>query len=384
VAVLVLLLVTVSASRSVSATDASGADAVVMPPSGAELQTFAEPTYEGLWLDTGDRSAVATAFESEFAADVPPILWTGNHEICDAGASSAASRLASIRRVNFYRAMAGVPAVITEDLELSAKAQMGAIMMSAEGTLTHNPPSSFACFTETGQQAAANSNLYLGRTGPEAIDGYIEDPGPDNDDVGHRNTILHPPTENMGVGDVAGTEDGYSSNVLWVFDDRVFDEDSPRRPEVREAQRFVAWPPRGYVPAELVHPRWSFMMAGADFSQAEVTVHRSDGVAAGSQVPLQVVKRIGAPGHVPLPTIVWEPEIDAEFETDQTYLVVISGVEPLITPNPVEVSPFDAGTVRPSASEAAPTSYAYTVSILGRTPGPDLMIEDFLAAITVS
>ncbi len=253
------------------------------------------------WIDTSNRDAVAVAFAGEYAGDAPEMDWTGNYETCRPGQASERLALATLRRVNFYRAMAGVPAGVELNADFSAKAQHAALAMSATGRLSHTPDQTFDCLTVVGQEAAANSNLYLGRTGPSAIDGYIEDPGDRNRDVGHRNTILHPPTSEIGVGHVAGSDTAYPANALWVFDAGVFDDTPP----LREADGFVAWPPRGFVPPELVYPRWSFGLAGADFDNAEVTM-----TSGGRTIALDVVARLSLEGYVPSPIIVWEPVAD--------------------------------------------------------------------------
>lgn len=357
-------------------------DAAGPQESGARPRSISTSRSETTWLDTDDRAAVVAGYSSEFDTPPPVLAWDGDHERCEGGASSPDHRRATLDRVNFYRAMAGVPAVITEDPSFTAKAQAAALMMSVEGTLTHHPTDAFHCFSVAGQQAAANSNLHLGRTGPAAIDGYIEDPGPKNTDVGHRNTVLHPPTRTMGIGDVAASADGHAANALWVFDDRVFNETSlAERPEVREPARFVAWPPRGFVPSELVFPRWSFTLAGADFSAADVTVYRPLASASQRRVPLAVVDRVGAEGHVPLPTIVWEPLVELDPEQDQDYLVVVTGVRFFDDGH----GPSDGGhpllaTSTPSVSEP-PTTYAYTVRIVGRSPSGLLSPEGFLVSI---
>ncbi len=262
------------------------------------------------WLDTADRDVVWSAFENEFDDNASPMEWTGSYDGCRPGQSSEKLRKESIRRVNFYRAMAGVPATVTENSEYSAKAQYGALMMSSEGTLSHTPDESYACFTSTGADAAGNSNLYLGRSGPSAIDGYIQDPGDRNRDVGHRNTILHPPTTEMGVGHVSGNDDLYQSNVLWVFDKNVFSDPPP----LREESGFVAWPPRGHVPQEIVHPRWSFGLVDANFDAASVKM-----TVGAESVPLHVVARLSKAGHVPSPIIVWETSgpINSLYEQDK-------------------------------------------------------------------
>ncbi len=270
------------------------------------------------WINTDDRAAVIEAFTHWYGAPQPEVAWTGAYQGCSPGDSSDLLREATIDRVNFFRAMAGVPAAVQEDPGFSELAQAGALMMSAEGKLSHYPDHDYQCFTSDGELAAANSNLYLGRTGPWAVDGYIEDPGDKNVDVGHRITILHPPTTRMGVGHVAGDESRYPANVLWVFDDDVFDKTT----NVREQSGFVAWPPRGYVPGELVYPRWSFSLSEADLSAAELTM-----TANGEPIPYSIVARLSKEGEVPSSVLVWEPSQSVMQATeDITYTVSISGV----------------------------------------------------------
>ena len=258
--------------------------------------TIVEP-----WIDTSNRAAVAVAWAVERDRSTPEMDWSGSYDRCEAGGASRDLALATVGRVNFYRAMAGVPASVRLNDDYSEKAQHAALTMSATGRLSHAPDETFVCLDGTGREAAANSNLYLGRTGPSAIDGYIEDPGERNRDVGHRNTILHPPTTEMGVGHVAGREGSYPANALWVFDGNVFEAN----PSLREPDGFVAWPPRGYVPSDLVHPRWSFGLAGANFDQAAVSM-----TVEGRAVELDVVTRHSLTGYVPSPILVWEPRLD--------------------------------------------------------------------------
>ncbi len=320
------------------------------------------------WVDTQNRDAVAVAFATEYDHRTPDMEWTGNYETCQPGESSRSLAKATVRRVNFYRAMAGVPTGVTLSEEYSEKAQHAALSMSATGRLSHTPDQSFSCLSETASEAAANSNLYLGRTGPEAIDGYIEDPGERNRDVGHRNTILHPPTTEIGVGHVRGSDTAYPANALWVFDDGVFDDSPP----LRESDGFVAWPPRGFVPSELVYPRWSFGLADAVFDDATVTMTRN-----GEPIELEVVARLSLQGYVPSPIIVWEPVADlgsddSEIDTggvedgadssdgtgdgrveleaayDATYDIVVDGV----------------------VVDGVEVSFSYSVTIMGDRPVP--------------
>lgn len=319
------------------------------------------------WIDTDDREAVEAAFAGWHGESRSEVSWTGSYDGCFAGDSSDELRQATIDRVNYFRAMAGVPAVVEEDPKYSHLAQAGALMMSAEGQLSHYPDSDYACFSTDGETAAANSNLYLGRVGPWAVDGYIEDPGEKNIDVGHRITILHPPTTRMGVGHVAGDESRYPANVLWVFDDDVFEKDT----RVREDDGFVAWPPRGYVPGELVYPRWSFTLDAADFSDAELTM-----TANGQPVPHAVVARLSKDGEVPSSVLVWEPsQTVMEAAEDVTYSVTISGVgiqKPLRSLALADGDGNDASD-EPGRdvveNETVSATFSYDVTVLARNEG---------------
>lgn len=334
------------------------------------------------WIDTTNRDAVVVAYETEYHTEPPSMAWTGNYETCNPGDSSGTLALATVRRVNFYRAMAGVPTGVTLNDRYSEKAQHAALAMSATGRLSHTPDDSFACLSEDAAEAAANSNLYLGRTGPRAIDGYIEDPGERNRDVGHRNTILHPPTTEIGVGHVAGSRTAYPSNALWVFDDGVFDDS----PAMREPDGFVAWPPRGYVPNELVYPRWSFGLADADFENAVVTMTSGD-----EEISLEVVARLSLQGYVPSPIIVWEPAtdlgpVDAEADVGDVHLGTgegeAAGSGVLLT-KPAYDTTVDV-VVDGVVVDGTEVRFSYSVTILGtegETPDSDRTVLEYATQI---
>ena len=223
------------------------------------------------WVDIQDKEAVRQFYLTEYmASEGVDSEWTGDHASCNPGATSAAFKEAILRRINYFRAMSGVPAVQFQG-EYIQKAQSAALMMSVNRQLNHTPPETWTCYTDDGYEGASSSNLFLGVYGPSAISGYMYDPGSGNYFVGHRRWILYPQTQYMGTGDIP-PQNGYpSSNVLWVFDrDNMWGE----RPMTRES--YVAWPPPGYVPRQVVYPRWSFAYPQADFSDSTVDVTRDD------------------------------------------------------------------------------------------------------------
>ena len=297
----------------------------------------------GIWLDTMNRQAVIDSYNTEFSKVDPDIGWTGDRSTCTAGTTNPAYRTAIIDRVNWFRAMGGVPATVTENAGYSAKAQEAAVMMSVSDKLSHNPTeSSFDCWTSDGAEAAGKSNLYLGRTGPHAITGYMLDPGANNVSVGHRNWILHPTVQEFGTGDTPGPG-RQATNTLWVVDNTF-----AAQPSLRETQDFIAWPARGFVPGEVVFPRWSFSVRNGDFDNATVTTQRVENGNVTGTVSSPIVFQNQSAG-APFSILVWEPVgIDTNPTIDQTYRITVDNV--------------GLGSVT--------KSYSYEVTVLGDSPAP--------------
>jgi len=198
------------------------------------------------------------------------MAWTGTYAVNGAGDTSATYKDAVIRRINFFRALVGVPAAVSLNATFSAKAQQAALMMSANNALSHFPPTSWTFYTAEGSDAAANSNIAIGDAGPDAIDSYMNDAGDNNAAVGHRRWLIYPQTREMGTGDVPGDSSGRTpANANWVFDSQF----GTTRPATRTTA--VPYPPAGYVPHTLVWPRWSFSHPGASYTNTTVTMTRN-------------------------------------------------------------------------------------------------------------
>jgi uncharacterized protein YkwD len=279
---------------------------------------------KALAVDPTSREAVRAFYNTHYTGSSGAAIgWSGNVGACNAGTTAAAFRNGVATRINFYRAMAGVPAGITLDSTYNSGAQAAALMMSANGMLSHDPPTSWSCYTSAGDTGAQNANLTLSVNGPGAIDNYLEDFGSSNGAVGHRRWILHPQTQTMGTGDIPeGTGAGAyaAANALWVFDSHLFEV----RPATR--QTFIAWPPAGYVPYPVVWPRWSISHPTADFRGASVTV-----MSKGAAIPVTLHPVVNGYGEN---TLVWYPSLlDPSHPydwpkpaADTDYLVTVAGV----------------------------------------------------------
>ena len=231
-------------------------------------------------IDTWNRATVVEAYTGEFERSEPDPGYTGNTSQCEAGETSQAYRDSVIRRVNWYRKMAGLPTVAERE-QHSQSAQQTALMMSAQGALSHRPDTDWACYTARGAATAALSNIGLGSAGVSSIDRYMQDSGLHNIRVGHRLWILHPQLREVGTGNIPA---GRRANALHVQDDHT----RSTRPHVREERDFVAWPPSGYTPARTLWGRWSFTLPNADFGAATVKVTNDHG-----PVQVQILTRAG-------------------------------------------------------------------------------------------
>lgn len=272
---------------------------------------------DGFLVDVTNRRDVLAFHQNVYQASenyAANLGWTGNISSGNAGTTSEVFKEDVRRRVNYYRALVGLPGDIIFNATKSAKCQQAALMMSANNKLDHYPPTSWFFYTVGGNEAAGKSNLALGYYGPAAIDGYMVDPGSGNEPVGHRRWLLYPQSQEMATGDIPQSGSYNSSNVLWVIGDY-----KPVPPA-----KFVAWPNEGYVPAPVVPARWSLSYPNADFSNASVSMSLN-----GTNVPLTVVYRstTKTPNYGDR-TIVWEPSgLPTTVTGDLSCLVSVTGIK---------------------------------------------------------
>ncbi len=271
-------------------------------------------------IDRTRRGDVLQRWWSEFVAyDAVPYGWTGgNVQSCLEGANSAAHNDAVLRRVNYYRAMAGLPGSVVENPGFSAKGQKAALVYNRNGGLDHYPPSSWTCWTQDAYDAGSHSNIALGVAGTDAVDAYMDDSGAGNTAAGHRRWILYPRQTTFGTGSIP-PGNGWSSNALWVLDTASWGA-RPAQPE------WVAWPPPGFVPHLLLplsSNRWSFSLNGADFGATTVSVTRG-------ATTLGTTKEAISNGYGDN-TLVWVVS-GVDFEVppaaDTTYRVTLNNVNP--------------------------------------------------------
>ncbi|MFK7811046.1 MAG: CAP domain-containing protein [Maribacter sp.] len=236
-------------------------------------------------------------------ADVP---WSGDEASCESGDVPQATMDKILMRLAYFRKAAGLNNTILENTTKSEKAQDAALMMKSNGTLSHSPPNSWSCFSESGKEGAGNSLLTQVRNA-EAIDSYVRDQGSDNGPVGHRRWLLWPKLQEIGIGNTDAT------NAIWVLG-------NAGTPPA-DAPEFISWPPEGHTPKQLAYPRWSFSIASADFTGASITMKDGN----NQVISLEIEELNNQFGDR---TIVWVPAINTNVLTeDTTYTITISDVE---------------------------------------------------------
>lgn len=327
------------------------------------------------------------------------IAWTGNYTSTAAGAEGTVSAAFAgdvERRLNYFRALCGVPAdvrvnsgstvyILPSDTwqpaattTKAAAAQRSALMIvrtyPSNGGLSHNPAQNIPAWTTAAWNANRNGNLALGFYGPGAIDAYVREDVTGisswNVDVGHRRWLMCHWSTDFATGDTPGHFSSATntvrppSNATYVV---------PRASEVDfdVEPGFHSYPSPGYFPAPHNSPYWSLSYPDADFSTASVTLRD----AASNVVPVTIVSRRTGYGDN---SIVWQVPAAAAVTTvsaDTLWQVTVSGIQgdgvpaqhsypvTLIDPERLLDSPVVSGNSSPLATTGATYQIAATGAV---------------------
>lgn len=165
--------------------------------------------------------------------------WSGNVEACEPGDISQDARERALAQINFIRWLTGLKSVTT-DPALDKQAQACALMMHANQSLSHDPPSSWKCYTSDGAKAAKKSNI-SSAPGVRSVLLYMIDPG-NATTIGHRRWIVANRFGPTGLGSTSK-----SSCMFTIGGSQNGD------------RKWTAWPPPGVFPTELNSNDWTSM-----------------------------------------------------------------------------------------------------------------------------
>jgi hypothetical protein len=228
--------------------------------------------------------------------------------MCDPGVVSRAGIDDMLNRLAMFRYLAGLGPV-NDDAADNERAQ-GCALVSAwnpAGPQAHFPQPSATCYTAAGAAGAGSSNIAWGCGSPaNSIDQWMDDYGNDTT-FGHRRWLLNPPLGPIGFGFYVGGNNYGSAACLGVFGS------SGGGP----SPRVVAFPPPGFVPANLCQTTWT-AQGDLPFQDAGITVTG----ASGTNYPASLYFLQGSYGNsgaVRIDRNGWSPM------SGETYHVVISG-----------------------------------------------------------
>lgn len=239
-------------------------------------------------IDTRYKANVNNSFKTRYR----PYTWVKSGYLgvgCLLGTMSAKSHQATLSSLNYVRALTGLAPVNFGNATMNRKALQASVIMQANGKLSHDPLTSWLCYTLGGDDAAHKSNLalYYPEMGSgHAIDLYMDDRGSNNAAVGHRRWLLYPFTTTMGNGTTR------SANAITVIGPTASTRPNPR---------WVPWPKNGFFPTALEpYGRWSLSSGyfGDNFSKAWVAMWK------GSTRIYPT--KLGVHNGYGMPTIVWQ------------------------------------------------------------------------------
>jgi hypothetical protein len=267
-----------------------------------------------------DRGSALHLYRAVSEARETEAGWTGSTRSCRVGTESSRSIEATLLTVNALREFVGLQPV-KFNAEKNRSALTAAMMMAANGRLSHAPDARWRCYSEIGAGGAGSSNLYLGVSGPSAIVGYAFDT--DVKSLGHRRWLFDPTAEEFGTGSTGRSN---ALHVTGAADD----------PEVKSRYGFESWPSPGYFPWPWVPRTWSVNLHGAQLRSGEeprVTVR-----VTGEKLPVTDVS-VPSGGYGAGTTISWQTGISKRvYRTEKTFEVVLRQGDEVLAR--YEVKPF--------------------------------------------
>jgi hypothetical protein len=262
--------------------------------------------------------------------------WSGNAKTCSAGRVDGAAEDKTLRLINMYRALAGVPAVEPEP-SWADPAQDCALLAQANGKLSHTPPQNWSCWSDRGARASGVS-LIANRSAPLAIDPFIEDPGNETTMV-HRRWLLSEAIHRIAIGSTSGF-------TCALVDGRQFETPDELAADATSASEasaalsvssrtWVAWPPDGPVPIDVFRRTrtdamgWTLQSSSLDLEGIDVEVR-----VAGALVPIKIEpleKTLGSLTAVRFLPQGWSTEAGKRYDVHAVKgdLVIDFAVEPV-------------------------------------------------------
>ena len=212
--------------------------------------------------------------------------WNGNTISCEPGFWSDKFLKNVENRINYFRRLAGI-SPISLNQDLNSWCQRTTLMMKANNKLDHDPPKAWKCYQGEGHYAAQNSLLSRGANPLTSITSFVADN--QSPSLGNRRWMLFPNARKFGFGSTG------DFHAIWVLDDSGSNDSALYK------DKFVAWPPEGYVPKMFAFNYWSFgTYQNIENAKVEMFIN-------GENIPIEMQNTVDGYG---LPTLVWKPQVN--------------------------------------------------------------------------
>lgn len=218
---------------------------------------------------------------------------------CYEGKLAPATINNTLAYLNYIRSLHGLLPVVLDD-KANVDAQKAALLLAANKTVNHHPPTSWKCYSKEGANGCATSSLFAGAGFwgmATAIEFLLIDDGQPT--LGHRRWFLMPTLKSVGVGfvsDSLGT--GAAIKVM-----KTAETYSAKEANITP-KSFVAYPFQKY-PSYLVKKDWlmSFTVPipqGVDLDNATITIKRNNQRVSITEQNVDYVPFGGGP------TLIWK------------------------------------------------------------------------------
>jgi hypothetical protein len=204
------------------------------------------------------------------SSEIDTIIWNGNTKLCQCGSLDKGIYLKAENRINFFRTVVGLPTVKI-NLSYNKEAQAAALLIKANNQLTHYPSKEMKCFNQSASNGCLKSCLAFTdfNNFPKTafITAFIDDLGADNYFVGHRKWLLYTKLVDFGYGATNSSEAVLTS--------------TPSLSDSIPSIDYIAYPWKGFVPVNLIFPKWSFSIPEnkvVDFSSTTITMTNDKGI----------------------------------------------------------------------------------------------------------
>ena len=266
-------------------------------------------------------------------ADVTEGTSTADIPSCTVGDLQGEGRPNSLKLVNLYRFLGGMPAV-TEDPTFDGLAQACSIIQAANG-LSHTPTTTDTCYTATGASASDMSSI-CGGASVGCIDIYMNDSG--NSGFGHRTWIFSNLLGPVGFGQTGSGGRTMTASCFYQTGGTG-----------KAAIPFVAWPPSGPVPLAAITTTkvdsagWSVQSDTINLTTATATV--MDGTTSLAVTVTPNLPRFGAKYAMEILPNGWTSQ------AGHNYAVAVGGTTPPLSYT-VEVADCTGYTTAGCSSDA--------------------------------